>query len=135
DCVPQMTSGLPMEESQMWRSGLRIARWMTLVAVAALAGCRQPREDRRELEARARNALEALRTHDMPRLAALVHPQKGVRFSPHAYVHADSDLVLTREELPRLWTDTTKRVWGRFDASGESIRLTFPRYHRRLVHH
>src|SRR5439155_13044136 len=96
DCVPQMTSGLPMEESQMWGSGLRVARWMMLVAVAALAGCRQPREDRRELEARARNALEALRTHDMPRHAALVHPQKGVRFSPYAYVHADMSFVQVR---------------------------------------
>jgi len=118
----------------MWRPERRVARWMSFAAVVAIGGCRQPRDDRRALQSRADEVVDALRTHDMARLAAFAHPQKGVRFSAYAFVHVDSDVVLTRQRLAGLWTDSARRVWGRFDGSGEPIRLTYPQYHARFVY-
>lgn len=87
-----------------------------------------------DLTTTANEVLAALRDHDLRHLAALAHPTKGVRFSPYVYVQPDSDVVLTRSQIAEAWTDTTRRVWGEFDGSGEPIRLTFPEYYRRFIY-
>lgn len=82
-----------------------------------------------------REAFDAIKNNDMSRLAKLVHPDKGVRFSPYAYVQAksDGDVVLTRQQLPIALTDKTIHLWGVFDGSGEPINLTFADYYNRFV--
>lgn len=49
--------------------------------------------------ARAREALRALREGDVEMLARLAHPEKGIRFSPYAFVRtgSDGDVVLFPE--------------------------------------
>lgn len=85
------------------------------------------------MRSRAAQVLEALAAHDMVRLAALADPTEGVRFSPYAHVN-ESDLLLKPEQIARLWSDTTRRVWGTADGSGEPLLLTFPEYYRRFVY-
>lgn len=70
----------------------------------------------------------------MARLAAFVHPAKGVRFSPYGYVDTASDLRFTAAEVARLRNDDRARLWGSFDGSGDPMQLTFADYHRRFVY-
>lgn len=80
-----------------------------------------------------RQVVEALRARAGDRLAGWVHPTKGVRFSPYAYVDVQSDRVFFREQIRRLWDDRTVYVWGYADGSGEPIALTAAEYCERYV--
>lgn len=78
-------------------------------------------------------AIKALAQHDFARLAELAHPQKGIRFSPYPYV-SDDQVVLTADELSSAYSDTTSRLWGHYDGSGEPIQLTFAQYFERFIY-
>lgn len=90
--------------------------------------------------ARAAQAIMALKEQDMDKLAGLVHPVKGVTFSPYTYVRplqgapGEADLVFSASQLRDLWSDATIYHWGVFDGSGEPIELTFPEYYERFVY-
>jgi hypothetical protein len=86
--------------------------------------------------ARAARAIMALKERDLDALAGLVHPDKGVRFSPYAYVRVgpEGDLVFGAAEIPGLLADPTVYRWGAFDGSGEPIELTFAAYYDRFVY-
>jgi hypothetical protein len=86
--------------------------------------------------ARAAQAIMALKDRDMGELADLVHPDKGVRFSPYTYVRAGpgGDLVFSAAQIPGLLADPTVYHWGTFDGSGEPIDLTFAAYYERFVY-
>jgi hypothetical protein len=86
------------------------------------------------IETHARDVLAALKARDGTRLATYVHPTRGVRFSPYAYVRPDSDVVISRADALRLFSDSTKRVWGQLDGSGLAINETFAGYYRRFVY-
>lgn len=83
--------------------------------------------------ARAKEAVQALRNRDMEKLASLVHPKKGVRFSPYAFVR-DSDLVFMPDQLIGILSDPTKYTWGFYDGSGLPIEMTFQEYYERFVY-
>ena len=82
----------------------------------------------------ARSALAALKQRDGQRLAELIHPVKGVRFSAFAYVRADSDIVVPRESASHIFRDTTRRVWGHADGTGDPLHWTFDQYYARYVY-
>lgn len=77
--------------------------------------------------------LNALKAKDGARLAQLVHPQKGVRFSPYAFVDPQHDVVLNRAEIGQLWSDTTPRTWGTEDGTGDPITMTGSQYAQRYI--
>ncbi|HEY8347824.1 MAG TPA: hypothetical protein VIL07_11255 [Symbiobacteriaceae bacterium] len=89
-----------------------------------------------QLQVGAQEAVRALRDKDMDRLAALVHPQKGVRFSPYGHVRAeqDGDRVFTAEQVKTLLQDQTVYLWGYYDGSGEPIEMTFADYYEKFVY-
>ncbi|MFB2348485.1 hypothetical protein [Priestia megaterium] len=81
-----------------------------------------------------REAITAIKNKDMKRFKTLVHPDKGVRFSPYTYVDFKEDIVFSAnqlEKLPRL-----KKVynWGAWDGSGDPIKLTFNEYYRTFIY-
>lgn len=82
----------------------------------------------------ATTVMRALSRKDMGQLAAWVHPEKGLRFSPYAYVDPKKDLVFTRAEVEGLMEDGTKRVWRTYPGSGEQIEMTFADYYERFVY-
>ncbi|MEZ4222191.1 MAG: hypothetical protein R3B13_14745 [Polyangiaceae bacterium] len=82
-----------------------------------------------ELTTTLRNALAA---QDLGALANLVHPNRGVRLSPYAYVDP-SDRVLTAAELRQGLQSSARQVWGAYDGSGEPIELDFKSYFQRFV--
>lgn len=79
------------------------------------------------LEAAA-DVLDALEGRDASRLASFVHPEKGVRFSPSAYVDVENDCVLSADQITHLWTDRKTHAWGYADGSGDPIRMTPDEY-------
>jgi hypothetical protein len=93
-----------------------------------------PARARAMIERRARQAISALKSKDMTRLAALVHPEKGLRFSPYADVNPQADLIFTRRQLKTLSASKRRYVWGAYDGSGDAIRLTFANYYRHFVY-
>ena len=92
------------------------------------------------IASRAAQAILALRDRDITQLAELVHPVKGVTFSPYAYVRplqgapGEADLVFSRDQLLGLLNDPTVHHWGTYDGSGEPIDLTFRQYYDRFVY-
>ena len=82
----------------------------------------------------AAEVLQALKTANMQELARVVHPVKGLRFSPYASVDAKTDVVLTASQLNGALPDPAKRVWGFEDGSGAPIRLPFARYYHKFVY-
>ena len=82
---------------------------------------------------RAAQAVAALQAQDLTALAALVHPNAGLRFSPYAFVSI-SDRVFRPEALPDLLTDPTLYEWGVYDGSGLPISLTFSGYYAAFVY-
>jgi hypothetical protein len=88
----------------------------------------------REVLARAVKVVAAIKAKDTRAWGALVHPERGVRFSPYAYVDTKTDRVLRAASLESAFADKTVRAWGAFDGSGNPIQLTFARYYARFVY-
>lgn len=86
-----------------------------------------------EVSVRARDVLRALQSRDGAALAQMVHPQKGLRFSPYAFVRSEN-LVFQAEVVAGLWQDTTRYTWGAYDGSGLPIEATFAEYSRQFVY-
>lgn len=78
--------------------------------------------------------IKALKDRDMEKLSKLVHPEKGVRFSPYGYVDAGKDLVFTASDVSGLLSDSTIYTWGSYDGSGDPIELTFEDYYKRFIY-
>lgn len=82
----------------------------------------------------ATTVLRALKSGNMETVAAWAHPEKGVRFSPYAYVDTEKDQVLTREELADAMASSEVRNWREFAGNGDMIELTYADYHKRFVY-
>lgn len=100
-----------------------------LAVLLLLVGCAAQKQASPEeaVRARAAEVLSALEQVDLEALAGLVHPTKGVRFSPYTYVQIGEDLVFTADELRNLDPDEV-RTWGKYDGSGMPIELSFREY-------
>ncbi|MGO4371820.1 hypothetical protein AB4Z21_13695 [Paenibacillus sp. MCAF20] len=77
--------------------------------------------------------VQALKDKDLTMLASLVHPVKGLLFSPYAHIDQASALTFQADALPAL-TDATIHTWGAYDGSGEPIALTFAQYYDKFVY-
>jgi len=86
------------------------------------------------VEDMATEVLTAIKNFDMEKLADAVHPDKGVRFSPYAFVDVERDLVFTADEVRNLAADTKTYLWGYYDGTGDPIELTFRDYHREFIY-
>lgn len=77
---------------------------------------------------RAASVVFALHDKDLAALSTLVHPEKGLRFSPYAYVHVDEDVVLSADEIAGIGDSQEVYHWGVYDGTGNPIDLTFDEY-------
>lgn len=78
--------------------------------------------------------VQALHDQDIESIALLVHPTKGVRFSPYSYVNSEEDIVFMPNELLNAWNSTTVYIWGIFDGKGNPIEKTFIEYYDRFIY-
>jgi hypothetical protein len=84
-----------------------------------------PADAEKVISARAKEALTALKTRDLTKLSSMIHPEKGVRFSPYAYVHTEQggDVVLTAADFQRdLLAEKKLYTWGVQDGNGSPIQ-------------
>lgn len=95
-----------------------------------------PKEAERIIARRARQVILALKSRNVVTLSKLVHPRKGLRFSPYHSVNLAKagDLVFTRSQIMSLMTSKKRYLWGEEDGSGDPIRLTFAAYRRKFVY-
>jgi hypothetical protein len=77
--------------------------------------------------------IAAIKNQDMALLAAYVHPQMNLRFSPYAYVSA-ADQIFPAATVANLLSDGTFYTWGTFSGSGSSIDLTFAKYYSQFIY-
>ncbi|NOU66463.1 hypothetical protein GC096_20695 [Paenibacillus sp. LMG 31461] len=86
------------------------------------------------IEARAQEVMALLKEKNISKLADLVHPQKGVQFSPYSYIHTATDIQVQGSNLATLWASSSLTNWGTFDGSGDPIDLTMPNYWAKFVY-
>lgn len=86
------------------------------------------------LAGREQKAILALKQRDMNTLASLVHPEKGVRFSPYIFINPDSDLQFSAERLRGFFKDRKPRVWGYYEDTATPIKLTNEAYFKIFVY-
>ncbi|MBP1992378.1 hypothetical protein [Paenibacillus eucommiae] len=92
-------------------------------------------ESKTIIENRIKETIEAFQLKDMKKITAIVHPEKGVQFSPYAHIDPDKDVRVQAGELEELWNNTAaKKVWGQYDGSGEPIELSFADYYQKFIY-
>ncbi|MEY9353735.1 hypothetical protein ABIF99_002581 [Bradyrhizobium japonicum] len=104
------------------------------VAAAECTTCIPPEQAQNIIAEQASRTVAALKTHDMNELAKLVHPVKGVRFSPYAFLDTQADVRFTAVMIRRAFADRKIRAWGTYDGSGKPMRLSFADYYKRFVY-
>lgn len=97
-------------------------------------GSMTPDQAKEVIEETGKKAIQALKEKDWDTLAGMVHPDKGIRFTPYTYVDLEYDLVFNRDELKESAEEPEELVWGSYDGSGEPIKLTFADYYEKFVY-
>lgn len=78
--------------------------------------------------------IDLLKNKDMDSLATYIHPDKGVRFTPYAYVDLQNDLVFTAQQIGILLQSNQSYLWGAYDGTGDPIQATFSNYYDKFVY-
>ena len=81
----------------------------------------------------ANEVLAAFEAKDGKRLASLVHQEKGVRFSPSAFVSVGKDIVFSHHQVEAFWTDPDTYLWGYAEGTADPIEMTPAAYGKRYV--
>jgi hypothetical protein len=89
---------------------------------------------RKLLAGREQKVIMALKQRDMDALATLVHPEKGVRFSPYVFINPDSDVVFSAERIRSFFQDRTERIWGYYEDTATPLKLTNEAYFKSYVY-
>lgn len=76
--------------------------------------------------------MKALKKKDMKTVSSMITPE-GLRFSPYAYIEADSGVV-PKKDLGVLMSDKREYLWGYEDGSGEPIKMSFGLYYDSFVY-
>ena len=71
-------------------------------------------------------AIDDMRWSD---LAALAHPDHGIRFAPYGYVDTADTQQMLPDEVALLGEDLMIRHWGTADGTGDSMDFTFAEYY------
>ncbi|GAE87569.1 GerMN domain-containing protein [Acetivibrio straminisolvens] len=95
---------------------------------------KSPSEIKAEVEARSQAAIKAIKEKDMEKLASMVHPVKGVLFSPYSHIELGKHQVFTKDQLKDLLKSEKVYTWGEYDGIGDPIELTFAEYFEKFVY-
>ncbi|HHX02370.1 MAG TPA: hypothetical protein GX739_06850 [Firmicutes bacterium] len=86
------------------------------------------------IKATADVVIAAMRDKDTETLAAYVHPEKGVRFTPYTYVSLEDDVVFEQEAIRSFFANDNQYLWGYYDGTGWDILLTPAEYYDRFIY-
>jgi hypothetical protein len=85
------------------------------------------------VEALGKQVVKTLHDRDIKGFAKLIHPVKGVRFSPQEFVRKEHQ-VFTSEQIKALTRDGTQYTWGEDLGSGKVIKMNFPSYYKQFLY-
>lgn len=91
------------------------------------------REDNFPLLSSACAVNRCLHQGDWATLAAYVHPDRGVTFTPYSTVEPESDQNFSADQIKNLAQDQNIYTWGFEDGRGDPIRMTISQYFERYV--
>ncbi|WNS44290.1 hypothetical protein [Paenibacillus sp. MMS20-IR301] len=107
----------------------------TIVTANRSSGAQfSPAEAEKIIAPRSQLVIKALKDSDMKTLGTLVHPVKGVRFSPDATILPTADLIFKGEQLAPLIQKDTVFEWGAYDGTGFPMKLTLKEYLNQFVY-
>lgn len=112
-------------------------RYVILCCFIALffSGCKQEEVVVKDtLELASDKVIHALGEQDMDTLSAMVHPEKGVRFTPYSYINEETDRKVSAEDIKIIFDDTATYSFGTYDGSGEPISYTWKEYYNEFVY-
>jgi hypothetical protein len=92
-----------------------------------------PGEAKKIIANRADETVKAIKNKDFAKLSSIAHPDKGIRFSPYAYVEKEQK-VFTSQQVKALANDKKSYLWGGYDGTGDPINLTFAEYYKRFIY-
>ena len=75
-------------------------------------------------ESFARKVVSLIAERRIAELAELVHPVKGLLFSPYGYIDQINAISLSGKQLIDAWRQNAAFTWGLADGSGAPIRMT-----------
>src|SRR6185295_16980940 len=82
------------------------------------------------------NILVTLKNKNYSAFANYIHPVSGIRFSPYGYVDTLSHLRFSRDKFIAMARNDNPDmiVWGKFDGTGDPIKMTLNNYMQRFVY-
>ena len=86
------------------------------------------------IEGKSQEALSAMKEQNMINLSLLIHPEKGVRFSPYGYVDTETNLTFTAAEINVIQVDSKTYNFGPYDGTGLPIEKGFMEYFEEFVY-
>lgn len=66
----------------------------------------------------------AIQQKDYSKIASFASPDAGIRFSPYGFIDLSLSQVLTAPQILEYSGNNKQLVWGLYDGSGDTIRLT-----------
>ncbi|MBS4538661.1 hypothetical protein GOQ27_09305 [Clostridium sp. D2Q-11] len=78
--------------------------------------------------------MKVIKEKNTDQLSSYVHPEEGLRFSPYFNVDKDNDKMFSKEDVAKLWDNSTEYKWGNYDGSGNPIELTFKGYYEEFIY-
>lgn len=79
-------------------------------------------------------AVKQLKEKNFSALKDLIHPTKGVRFTPYGYIDVEKNLVFSAKEVGSLHENQQIYLWGEYDGTGDPIELSFQEYYKKFVY-
>jgi len=78
--------------------------------------------------------INAISTKHFYAISEIVHPAKGVRFTPYTYVSVDNDVVFNIEKIESFLSNQDVYLWGQYDGTGFEISLTPNEYYDKFIY-
>lgn len=78
--------------------------------------------------------LRLIKTENYDSLVLYFHPEKGVRFSPYAFIDTTEHLRFSSSEFTSALATGEVLHWGAFDGSNAPIDMDIPTYFKRFVY-
>ena len=97
-------------------------------------GALAPEQAEKTIKETAASLIKALSTKNADAIADLIHPTKGVRFTPYTFVSLESDRVFDQQQFRSFFKDQQVYMWGHYDGSGFDIELTPSQYYEEFVY-